>query len=74
MELQGVVTNITNFGAFVNIGLKNDGLVHISQMSQQFISNPSQVVHLNQNITVWVKEIDQSRNRVQLTMVASNVL
>jgi transcriptional accessory protein Tex/SPT6 len=43
-------------------------------MSQQFISNPNQVVHLNQNVTVWVKEIDQSRNRVQLTMVASNVL
>ena len=74
MELQGVVTNITNFGAFVNIGLKNDGLVHISQMSQQFISNPNQVVHLNQNVTVWVKEIDQSRNRVQLTMVSTNVL
>jgi uncharacterized protein len=68
MILPGIVTNITNFGAFVDIGIKQDGLVHISQMSDKFISSPSEVVKLNQAVQVKVLEIDLVRKRIQLSM------
>jgi uncharacterized protein len=68
MVLPGIVTNITAFGAFVDIGIKDSGLVHVSQMSNKFIRNPNEVVVLNQQVTVKVLEIDYQRKRVALTM------
>lgn len=70
MTLEGQVTNITNFGAFVNIGIKNEGLVHISEMSHNFIKDPNEVVSLNQKVQVKVIDIDLTRNRIQLSMKA----
>lgn len=68
MELPGIVTNITNFGAFVDIGVHQDGLVHISQLSNKFISDPNTVVHLHQHVRVRVTQIDYKRNRIGLSM------
>lgn len=68
MRVPGLVTNITNFGAFVNIGVKQDGLVHISQLSNAFISDPNQVVKLQQQVMVTVTEVDVERKRIALTM------
>ncbi len=68
MELPGIVTNITNFGAFVDIGVKQDGLVHISQMADRYVSNPADVVKLHQHVKVKVVEVDVARKRIQLTM------
>lgn len=68
MVLPGLVTNITNFGAFVDVGVKQDGLVHISQLANKFVSDPNEVVRLNQQVQVKVIEVDKSRNRIQLSM------
>ena len=68
MELPGIVTNITNFGAFVDIGVHQDGLVHISQMANRRIAHPTDVVKLHQHIRVRVIEIDRRRNRISLSM------
>ncbi len=68
MVLPGIVTNITNFGAFVDVGIKQDGLVHISQLANQFISDPNQVVSLHQHVRVKVMEVDKMRKRIQLSM------
>jgi uncharacterized protein len=68
MVVPGIVTNITNFGAFVDIGVKQDGLVHISQLADRFIKNPLEVVKLNQHVQVKVLEVDIERRRIQLTM------
>jgi protein Tex len=68
MVLPGVVTNITNFGAFVDIGIKGDGLVHISQLANRFVKDPAEVVHLQQQVQVKVLEIDVKRGRVNLSM------
>lgn len=68
MVLPGIVTNITNFGAFVDIGVHQDGLVHISQMSDRYISTPTDVVSLHQHVEVKVVEIDRKRNRIGLSM------
>ena len=68
MTLPGVVTNITAFGAFVDIGVKQDGLVHISHLSNKFVGNPNEVVKLNQKVTVTVLEVDASRKRISLSM------
>jgi uncharacterized protein len=68
MVVPGIVTNITNFGAFVDIGVKQDGLVHISQLANRFVSDPNEVVHLNQHVQVKVLEVDISRKRIQLSM------
>src|SRR5215211_843207 len=68
MTVPGIVTNITNFGAFVDIGVKQDGLVHVSQLSNRFVSDPNEVVKLNQKVTVTVTEVDVSRKRIGLTM------
>ncbi len=68
MELPGIVSNITNFGAFVDVGVKQDGLVHISQLANRFISNPSDIVKLHQHVKVKVIELDMVRKRIQLSM------
>lgn len=68
MVLPGIVTNITNFGAFVDIGVKQDGLVHISQLANKFVKNPADVVSLNQQVKVKVTDVDLARKRVQLSM------
>ncbi len=68
MRLPGIVTNITKFGAFVDIGVHQDGLVHISQMADKFVRDPNDIVKLNQKVTVEVMEVDLERNRIQLTM------
>ena len=68
MELPGIVTNITNFGAFVDIGVHQDGLVHISQMANRRINHPLDVVKLHQHIRVRVIEVDRRRNRISLSM------
>lgn len=65
----GIVTNVTNFGAFVDIGVKENGLVHISQMADHFINSPSEVVSLHQHVNVKVLEVDIARKRIQLTML-----
>lgn len=68
MELPGIVGNITNFGAFVDIGIKENGLVHLSQLADRFISDPNEVVSIHQHIRVKVLCIDMDRKRIQLTM------
>ncbi|HYF31302.1 MAG TPA: Tex family protein [Chitinophagaceae bacterium] len=68
MTVPGIVTNITNFGAFVDIGVKQDGLVHISQLSNTFVSDPNQVVKLQQKVMVTITEVDVARKRIGLTM------
>lgn len=68
MELPGIVTNITNFGAFVDIGIHQDGLVHISQLADRYVSDPMQVVRLHQHVRVKVLEVDRRRGRISLTM------
>lgn len=68
MELPGIVTNITNFGCFVDIGIKENGLVHISQLADKFVSDPTTVVSIHQHVRVRVLGIDHERKRVQLTM------
>jgi uncharacterized protein len=68
MVVPGIVTNITNFGAFVDVGVKQDGLVHISQTADRYISNPADVVKLHQHVEVKVLEVDVARKRIQLSM------
>ncbi len=68
MELPGIVTNITNFGAFVDIGVHQDGLVHVSQLADRYVSDPTQVVRLHQHVRVRVTAIDLRRNRISLSM------
>ncbi len=70
MVLPGIVTNITNFGAFVDVGIKQDGLVHISQLANRFVKNPADVVRLQQQVQVKVMEVDLGRKRVLLSMKA----
>lgn len=68
MILRGIISNITNFGAFVNIGIKEKGLIHISEMADKFVKDPNSVVTLNQEVTVKVLSVDIERSRVQLSM------
>ena len=68
MELPGIVTNITNFGAFVDIGVHQDGLVHISQLADKYVSDPTQVVKLHQHVRVRVLDVDLRRHRISLSM------
>lgn len=70
MVLPGIVTNITNFGVFVDVGAKQDGLVHISQLANKFVQNPADVVSLNQPVKVKVMEVDMGRKRISLSMKA----
>ena len=69
MTLPGIVTNITNFGCFVDIGIKENGLVHVSQLSREFISDPTKIVNIHQHVDVKVIDIDRERKRISLSMI-----
>src|SRR5258707_4188295 len=69
MELKGTVLNVVDFGAFVDVGLKDSGLVHISQMANRYIKSPHEVVAVGDVVTVWVLSVDADRRRVSLTMI-----
>ena len=72
MELKGTVRNVVDFGVFVDCGVKDDGLVHISQLKVGFVKHPLDVVSVGDIVTCWVKEIDTKRHRLQLTMIKEN--
>ena len=72
MELQGTVRNVIDFGAFVDIGVHQDGLVHISQITDRFIKHPSEILHVGDVITVWVMQVDPDKKRISLTMKREN--
>lgn len=72
MELQGTVRNVVDFGAFVDIGVKQDGLVHISKLSRRFVKHPLDVVSVGDVVTVWVDSVDKNKGRVALTMLPPN--
>ncbi|WNS75942.1 Tex family protein [Bacillus sp. DTU_2020_1000418_1_SI_GHA_SEK_038] len=72
MELQGTVRNVVDFGAFVDIGVKQDGLVHISKLSRKFVKHPLDIVSVGDVVTVWVDSVDKNKGRVSLTMLAPN--
>ena len=72
-ELMGTVRNVVDFGVFVDCGVKDDGLVHISQLSNSFVKHPLDVVSVGDIVKVWVKDIDLKRKRLQLTMIQENL-
>ena len=69
MTLPGIVSNITNFGAFVDIGIKENGLVHLSQLAERYISDPTEIVSIHQHVMVRVMNVDTDRKRIQLSMI-----
>jgi uncharacterized protein len=69
MELEGTVRNVLPFGAFIDIGLHDDALVHISKMSKEFVSHPSEILKVGDIITVYVSEIDKEKQRVGLSLI-----
>ena len=69
MMLPGIVTNITDFGAFVDVGVKQDGLIHLSQMADKYIRHPNEVVKINQQLKVRVLSVDINRRRIQLSLL-----
>jgi len=70
MQLQGTVRNVIDFGAFVDIGVHQDGLVHISRLAKRFVKHPSEVVKLGDVVTVWVVDVDLKKKRIAMSMVA----
>ena len=74
MELQGTVRNVVDFGAFVDIGVKQDGLVHISKFSNRFVKHPLDIVSVGDVVTVWVDSVDIKKGRVALTMLSPSRL
>ena len=70
--LPGIITNVTKFGAFVDIGVHENGLVHISNMADRFVSDPTEIVSLHQHVQVKVIEVDLERKRIQLSMKGLN--
>ncbi|MCK9202939.1 MAG: RNA-binding transcriptional accessory protein [Bacteroidales bacterium] len=74
MKLPGIVTNITRFGAFVDIGVHQDGLVHISQLADRYVNDPNEIVKLNQKVMVEILDVDIERKRIQLTMKGQNTI
>ena len=68
MELTGTVRNVVDFGAFIDIGVHQDGLVHISEITEKYIRHPSEVLKVGQIVTAWVKDVDVKKNRIGLTM------
>jgi uncharacterized protein len=72
IELRGTVRNVVDFGAFVDCGVKDDGLVHISQLTKDYVKHPLDVVSVGEIVTVWVKDVDLKRHRLQLTMIKEN--
>ncbi|MBL7918240.1 MAG: S1 RNA-binding domain-containing protein, partial [Bacteroidia bacterium] len=73
MRLPGIVTNVTNFGAFVDVGVHQDGLVHISQLSDTFVDDPNKVVKVGQKVWVTVSEVDEKRKRIALSMKGEGI-
>ena len=73
MQLEGVVTNVTNFGAFVDVGVHQDGLVHISELADTFVKYPREVVKAGDVVRVRVKDVDAARKRIALTMKSGSV-
>ncbi|MFC2824118.1 MAG: helix-hairpin-helix domain-containing protein, partial [Lacticaseibacillus rhamnosus] len=73
MKLEGTVRNVVDFGAFVDIGVKHDGLVHVSKMTRKFVRDPKTVVAVGDIVTVWIESVDLNRERIQLTMIAPTV-
>ena len=69
MELTGTVLNVVDFGAFVDVGVKNSGLVHISRMANEYVRSPHDYVAVGDVVTVWVESIDRDRGRVSLAMI-----
>ncbi|WP_369395765.1 S1 RNA-binding domain-containing protein [Lacticaseibacillus saniviri] len=69
MKLEGTVRNVVDFGAFVDIGVKHDGLVHLSKMAHQYVRDPNTVVAIGDIVEVWIDSVDLKRERIQLTMV-----
>ena len=69
MKLPGIVNNITNFGCFVDVGIKESGLIHVSKLANQFVKDPNEIVKLNQQLTVTVVQVDVERKRVQLSLI-----
>ena len=69
MELSGTVRNVIDFGAFIDIGVHQDGLVHISRMADRFIKHPSEVLKVGDVVKVWVVDVDEKKKRIALTMV-----
>ena len=72
MKLNGTVRNVVDFGAFVDIGVKQDGLVHISKLSKKFVKNPMDMISVGDIVEVWILDIDENKGKVSLTMVAPN--
>jgi protein Tex len=72
MELQGTVRNVVDFGAFVDIGVKQDGLVHISKLSNKYVKHPLSVVSVGDIVTVWVEDVNIERERIALSMLNPN--
>ena len=73
MEMKGTVRNVIDFGAFVDIGVHQDGLVHISQITDKYIKHPSEVLKVGDIVTVWVLAVDVKKNRISLTMKRNNI-
>lgn len=71
MELPGIITNITNFGCFVDVGVHQDGLIHISNLADRRVDNPNEVVHLNQQVRVKVIGVEVDRKRISLKLMHS---
>ena len=71
MELPGVVTNVTAFGAFVDVGVHQDGLVHISKLANRFVTDPNEIVSVGQRVSVTVLDVDLGRKRIALSMVSA---
>ena len=72
MKLSGTVRNVVDFGAFVDIGVKQDGLVHISKLSRKFVKNPMDIVSVGDIVDVWILDIDEQKGKVSLTMIDPN--
>jgi protein Tex len=68
MRLPAIITNVTKFGAFADIGIKQNGLIHVSQLADRFVKDPGEIVKVGQKVEVRVMEIDQKRNRIALSM------
>jgi uncharacterized protein len=73
MKLPGIVTNVVDFGAFVDIGVHQDGLIHVSQLADRFIEHPSKIVKVGQQVTVTVLDVDAERRRISLSLRAPRV-
>ena len=72
MKLSGTVRNVVDFGAFVDIGVKQDGLVHISKLSKKYVKNPMDIISVGDIVDVWILNIDKNKEKVSLTMINPN--